>query len=1101
MLNINCPNIQFNLFKFIFKFKILRVCLKFSKFEISKSYMQSKKYEDFEKEASQFKNILLEYKRSGKRFVDKNFHPTLKIKEREIYIDDSEGSWKRVDDICDAPLFQEDLIDPSFVQQGELGDCYFLAALSRIAKQGYLVPSLFDRNTPNRVLGREIDSINIKCGAVVVYFYCFGRKTPVLIDTLLPMKYGQFRFSSPSDNKKSPWFCLVEKAYAKLNGSYSDITGGTLPHAIYSMFGYYPSNKEISKLQSPEKVSKMSVFDRIMKYQRQGSVMGTAITPSRLQNGVTVSEVKNKGLIPDHCYLLLKARKHNNKQFFCLRNPWGKHEWNGDWSDNSPLWTKELKEGLGMEQAEDGTFWMIDKDFFRYFTTIEVSKPLPPEWFARRFFCQLVPGPHDGYNVESKNADIPSRPNFAFQVIDPIPKGEKCRFHILVEKRQKLYDEKKGTIWNPPSYCVYLAHANGQKLESSRLPYCSRFQMQSNNDLFSFAYEVSGNDDIVTIVLHRLQSCNLIEDCYVLVYCDHDFKLYDIDHPEELFPEEDNAGIIFDNFSTKHLDVARPLRMKKVKDKEVLAFGDLTKTFLIERKKKKEKKKSKDNDSTESESESSEKVKSDKSKDEDKKKESESESDNDDRNDKSKDEDKKKESESESESDNDDRNDKSKDEDKKKESEFESESDNDDRNELINKMKKENEEALKAKDREIREANRKRRAEEEARLKAEEEAKNANDELESLRALLKSMQRQMREKENSIIEMEKKLNDDEKKVKDDKKSELLKKEDELNKKQNEIDEMRIQIENEKNELENEKRMISLEKKRILSEKKRTKQLYEDAAKQNLKPEKKVDDKPRVTIDVNPKKPQQNQRRSQSPAPKPKLLPVCNPAGQKRPLSPAKKPLNEMKPKPSPKPQSSLSTKPKDMIADAPYKKPMQKPKSSLANNKPKNPAECRHITAPTKPKDDVKNKPKISVAVKKPQKEIEAIKLKPKPADAPKPKPSESPKTKPAESPKPKAAESPKPKAAESLKPKAADAPKPKAADAPKPKPAESHKLKVTVSPSKKPDDSPKDVDKDKPIDADNDSKGKAETDAPEEGQKRRKKANIKKFMPKITYE
>ena len=84
--------------------------------------------------------------------------------------------------------------------------------------------------------------------------------------------------------------------------------------------------------------------------------------------------------------------------------------------------------------------------------------------------------------------------------------------------------------------------------------------MQSTMTLLSFSYEVTGNDDIVTIVIHRLQSCNLIEDCYVLVYYEKDFKLYDIHHPDELIPEKYNDGIFFDNFSTKHPDVANPLK-------------------------------------------------------------------------------------------------------------------------------------------------------------------------------------------------------------------------------------------------------------------------------------------------------------------------------------------------------------------------------------------------------------------------------------------------------------------------------------------------------------------------------------------------------------
>ena len=109
-----------------------------------------------------------------------------------------------------------------------------MSALSYISSQPEKVPDFFDHRV-ELYLGKEEDSINLKCGAVVIYFYAFGRRVPVLIDTLLPMKKGQLRFSNPIDNTKSPWFCLVEKAYAKLNGSYSDIIGGTLPQAIYSI--------------------------------------------------------------------------------------------------------------------------------------------------------------------------------------------------------------------------------------------------------------------------------------------------------------------------------------------------------------------------------------------------------------------------------------------------------------------------------------------------------------------------------------------------------------------------------------------------------------------------------------------------------------------------------------------------------------------------------------------------------------------------------------------------------------------------------------------------------------------------------------------------
>ena len=42
-----------------------------------------------------------------------------------------------------------------------------------------------------------------------------------------------------------------------------------------------------------------------------------------------------------------------------MRNPWGDGEWNGDWSDNSKLWTPEFKKQLNLINSNDGSF-LID---------------------------------------------------------------------------------------------------------------------------------------------------------------------------------------------------------------------------------------------------------------------------------------------------------------------------------------------------------------------------------------------------------------------------------------------------------------------------------------------------------------------------------------------------------------------------------------------------------------------------------------------------------------------------------------------------------------------------------------------------------------------
>lgn len=46
------------------------------------------------------------------------------------------------------------------------------------------------------------------------------------------------------------------------------------------------------------------------------------------------------GLCAGHAYALIDCQTLSNGQRLCrLRNPWGRFEWTGAWSDNSPLWT------------------------------------------------------------------------------------------------------------------------------------------------------------------------------------------------------------------------------------------------------------------------------------------------------------------------------------------------------------------------------------------------------------------------------------------------------------------------------------------------------------------------------------------------------------------------------------------------------------------------------------------------------------------------------------------------------------------------------------------------------------------------------------------
>lgn len=75
----------------------------------------------------------------------------------------------------------------------------------------------------------------------------------------------------------------------------------------------------------------------------------------------------------------VQSKKGKTVNLLQLRNPWGKFEWKGKWSDTSDCWTEETKKQVSLNADSDpsegdGLFWMSFKDFKRHFVSIHLCK-------------------------------------------------------------------------------------------------------------------------------------------------------------------------------------------------------------------------------------------------------------------------------------------------------------------------------------------------------------------------------------------------------------------------------------------------------------------------------------------------------------------------------------------------------------------------------------------------------------------------------------------------------------------------------------------------------------------------------------------------------
>eukprot|EP01012_Entosiphon_sulcatum_P010331 TRINITY_DN16013_c0_g1_i2.p1 TRINITY_DN16013_c0_g1~~TRINITY_DN16013_c0_g1_i2.p1 ORF type:complete len:380 (+),score=32.71 TRINITY_DN16013_c0_g1_i2:1393-2532(+) len=113
------------------------------------------------------------------------------------------------------------------------------------------------------------------------------------------------------------------------------------------------------------------LWARMLSFVQSGFLLGAACG----RRGASPQVYKSVGLVSNHAYAIVDVRAEAGHRLIRIKNPWGKHEWKGDWSDQSPLWNPDLRRRFDVGAVtEDGVFWMAFKDFFLYFASVDVCK-------------------------------------------------------------------------------------------------------------------------------------------------------------------------------------------------------------------------------------------------------------------------------------------------------------------------------------------------------------------------------------------------------------------------------------------------------------------------------------------------------------------------------------------------------------------------------------------------------------------------------------------------------------------------------------------------------------------------------------------------------
>lgn len=243
------------------------------------------------------------------------------------------------------------MIGPQDLKQGKLGNCYFIAAIAAISEFPDRIRRIIKIKQPSQF---GINSVSLHVG---------GLWEDVIIDDRIPYNLEKKRVSFCRSLAGDLWVMLIEKAWAKVHGGYSNIEAGYINEALAGLTGAPVKIFRVNHENEDE------AWEKLLESKNKNYI--TCASTSDISK--VVSEIPNDktGLAGGHAYSLLAALEINYRgstvRLVKLRNPWGKGEWKGDWGDNSPLWTPELKAHVGVTNKDDGIFHMTFKDAGKYF--------------------------------------------------------------------------------------------------------------------------------------------------------------------------------------------------------------------------------------------------------------------------------------------------------------------------------------------------------------------------------------------------------------------------------------------------------------------------------------------------------------------------------------------------------------------------------------------------------------------------------------------------------------------------------------------------------------------------------------------------------------
>ncbi|TRY86942.1 hypothetical protein DNTS_002870 [Danionella cerebrum] len=301
--------------------------------------------------------------------------------------------WKRPSELVPNPKLIVDGVSRFDYAQGSLlGNCWFLAAIGALT---------FEKDIFKQVLPAGQSFSKDYTGIFHFRFWRFGKWIDVVIDDQLPTVDDELIFVS-SKTSNEFWPALLEKAYAKVCGSYADLEAGFISEALMDFTG--GTHMHFTLSSAPDNLWRTMECAFISK-----TLMGCGSV------SVTSPEENQQlhGIVEGHAYTVTGVSEVMSDEFpvqlVRLLNPWGEEEWQGQWSDKSPQWNtvcEEVRKTCN-EVLNNGEFWMSMEDFCSVFENLYICCLCPDfldgssecHWTSKRYFGRWSAGTTAGGDI------------------------------------------------------------------------------------------------------------------------------------------------------------------------------------------------------------------------------------------------------------------------------------------------------------------------------------------------------------------------------------------------------------------------------------------------------------------------------------------------------------------------------------------------------------------------------------------------------------------------------------------------------------------------------------------------------------------------------